>query len=122
MRSRFAAFALKDADYLVRTLHRDHDDQSRPRPQVLKDIRDACANNRYLGLRVLDARGPDARGLAQVLFAAKVFSRGRELSFIECSDFLHDGAGWRYLGGEGATASFDQVDPAMTIDAFLGRR
>ena len=118
MRSRFAAFSLKNVDYLFRTLHRDHDDRARPQAQVLREIRDACVANRYLALRILDAREPDARGVARVLFAAKVFFRGRDLSFVECSDFVHDGAGWRYLTGIGATCAFDEIAP-MSIDAFV---
>jgi SEC-C motif-containing protein len=121
MRSRFAAFGLKNAEYLWRTLHRDHDDRTRPQALVLKEIRDACVANRYLALRVLDARDADASGVAKVLFAAKVFFRGRDLSFVECSDFVHDGVGWRYLTGEGVSCPFDAVDPSMTIASFLGR-
>jgi SEC-C motif-containing protein len=121
MRSRFAAFALKHVDYLWRTLHRDHDDRARPEALVLKEIRDACVANRYLALRILDARGTDPRAPAKVLFAAKVFFRGRDLSFLECSDFAHDGTGWRYVTGQGVSCPFDTVDPAMTIDAFVGR-
>jgi SEC-C motif-containing protein len=88
---------------------------------VLKEIRDACVANRYLALRILDASGPDPSGVAKVLFAAKVFFRGRDLSFVECSDFVHDGVGWRYLTGVGVSCPFDSVDPQMTIASFVGR-
>jgi SEC-C motif-containing protein len=121
MRSRYAAFALKDVDYLWRTLHRDHDDRTRPEAQVRRDLGDACAKNRYMGLRVLDAREPDAQGVARVLFAARVFHKGREVSFVECSEFSRDADGWRYLGGEGVSVPFASVGQ-MTIAAFLGAR
>jgi SEC-C motif domain protein len=48
---------------------------------------------------VLDRLTPDERGVAQVLFFAKVFERGKDRSFVERSDFRHDGAGWRYVSG-----------------------
>jgi SEC-C motif-containing protein len=28
-----------------------------------------------------------------------MFQKGRDVSFVECSDFSHDGEGWRYLAG-----------------------
>jgi SEC-C motif-containing protein len=121
MRSRFAAFATKQVDYVFRTLHADHEDRARPREGVMRAIRDACAENRYLGLRILDARGPNADGVAQVLFAARVFHRGKERSFVECSDFVHDGVGWRYRSGEGIARAWDEVRPT-TIAEFLARR
>lgn len=102
MRSRYAAFAKKEVDYLWRTLHADHDDRARDKAAALRDLRDACTTHRYMGLRVLETRAPDADGVARVLFAAKVFQRGRELSFVELSEFRHDGEGWRYVRGDGA--------------------
>ena len=118
MRSRFAAFATKDVDYLWRTLHRDHEDRARPKDAVVRAIRDACEGNRYLALRVLDAK--DDGDAARVLFAAKVFAKGKDRSFVECSDFAREGGAWRYVGGEGAACPFDP-SRAMTIDAFVGR-
>jgi SEC-C motif-containing protein len=115
MRSRFAAFATKNVDYLWRTLHPDHEDRARPREQVLAELRDACATHRYLALRVLDARDESAAHPARVLFAVRVFHKGRELSFFECSDFVREGRDWRYLTGRGASCSFDAV-PVTTID------
>jgi SEC-C motif-containing protein len=99
MRSRYAAFALKEVDYLWRTLHADHDDRSRPAADVLREFREASRTNRYMGLRILDVREPDAGGIARVVFEARVFRKGRDLSFVESSEFLHDGEGWRYLRG-----------------------
>jgi SEC-C motif-containing protein len=99
MRSRFAAFAARETGYLLRTLHPDHDDRARPEVDVLSELREACRENRYLGLRVESATGPDADGVARVTFTARVFRRGKDLSFREESEFLHDGTGWRYLRG-----------------------
>jgi SEC-C motif-containing protein len=100
MRSRFSAFASKQPAYLWRTLHADHEDRARSEVDVLRDLRSACATNRYLGLRVLEMWPPDDAGVARVLFAARVFRKGTDISFTERSEFLHDGTGWRYLRGE----------------------
>jgi SEC-C motif domain protein len=102
MRSRYAAFALKEVDYLWRTLHRDHRDRARLAEDVLRELRDACSANRYMGLRILETEEADAHGVARVMFAARVFRKGCDLSFVERSEFLHDGEGWRYLRGDAA--------------------
>lgn len=100
MRSRFAAFVQKLPAYLWRTLHPDHEDRRRPEAEVLAALREACSTNRYLGLTILETTGPGEDGAAHVRFAARVFRRGVDLSFVERSEFRHDGVGWRYVGGE----------------------
>ena len=120
VRARFAAFAMKRPDFLWRTLHADHDDRRRGEPAMLLTVRDACAANRYMALRILDAKPAGSDGVARVLFAAKVFHKGREVSFVECSDFAREGLQWKYVGGEGVSCSFANVGD-MTIEAFLGR-
>jgi SEC-C motif-containing protein len=123
MRSRYAAFAKKEAAYLLRTLHPDHEDRGLPEAEVLRRLRASAGTLRYLGLAILDRRGPDADGIAQVLFLARVFEKGRDLSFVELSDFAHDGEGWRYLRGAGVPAAQFRGDPrALTIEAFLSQR
>ncbi|MFO0626101.1 MAG: YchJ family metal-binding protein [Polyangiales bacterium] len=115
MRSRFAAFARADVNYLYRTLHPDHPDRAAPEAQVRRALAESARSHRYMGLTILDARGPDAEGVAQVLFHARIFEKGRERSFTECSDFVQDGVGWRYLRGVLRPGA-----PVVTrIDAFL---
>ena len=100
MRSRFSAFALQNAAYLLRTLHPTHPDRQRPEAEVLRDLLRAARAFEYRGLAILDEVAPDAEGRAQVEFRAQVIDRGRDRSFIERSDFFHDGTGWRYLSGK----------------------
>ena len=119
MRSRYAAFAKKEAGYLWRTLHPDHEDRARPEAEVTRGIKATAGTLRYMGLAILDRRAPGADGIARVLFLARVFEKGRDRSFVELSDFAHDGEGWRYLQGEGAPVGQIQGDPqALTIEAF----
>jgi SEC-C motif domain protein len=123
MRSRFAAFALKDAAYLVRTLHPDHEDRQRPEAELLRAIKDAAGSCRYMGLDILDKRPPDEDGIAEVLFLARVFQKGRDLSFVERSAFARDGEGIRYLRGEILPAARLLSDPrALTLATFPQRR
>jgi len=99
MRSRYSAFALKEVDYLWRTLHPQHPDRSRPEEEVKRELRQSASTFKYTGLRILDAEGPDAGGRARVLFHARLFEKGKDRSFLEASLFLHDGTGWRYVSG-----------------------
>lgn len=120
MRSRFAAFAKKEAEYLWRTLHPDHEDRQREKAEAVRDLRASAGAFRYAGLAILGAKEPDAEGIAQVLFLARVFHGSTERSFVELSDFAHDGEGWRYLRGKSVPGSAVKGDPtALTIPAFL---
>ena len=113
MRSRFSAFALDYSAYLWRTLHPTHPDRARPEEEVLRTFRRASRTLEYRSLAILDSAPAGADGRAQVLFLARVLDRGRDLSFLERSDFLHDGAGWRYLTGTVRGAN-DFADPQST--------
>ena len=73
----------------------------------------------YPGLVVMDRRAPDEQGVAQVLFFAKVFERGKDRSFVERSDFRHDGTGWRYVSGVLRLPSELKSPPeALTLATF----
>jgi SEC-C motif-containing protein len=122
MRSRYAAFAKKDAAYLWRTLHPDHEDRSLDEAEAIRQIRATASALRYMGLYILDRQGPDVEGVAQVLFLAHVFEKGRDRSFVELSDFARDGEGWRYLRGEPiAAARIAGEARGLTIATFPRR-
>jgi SEC-C motif domain protein len=123
MRSRYAAFAKGEPDYLWRTLHQDHSDRVRDRAEVTRALRETSRSFKYMGLTILETRAPDADGIARVLFWAKIFDKGRERSFVELSEFAHDGEGWRYLAGETVPVAQLRGDPAaLTIDALHAAR
>lgn len=100
MRSRYAAFARGDVEYLLRTLHPDHDDRAEGDEALRRSLRETLRRYRYEGLRVLDRRPPGGDGLAEVLFHAKITEGRADRSFAERSYFAHDGVGWRYLAGD----------------------
>lgn len=100
MRSRFSAFALREVDHLWRTLHPTHPDRQRDEKTVRAEIADAARTHRYQRLTILDRRLGSHDEASQVLFHARIFQAGRDVSFVEASTFLHDGTGWRYLSGE----------------------
>lgn len=98
MRSRYAAFAVGDVDYLIRTLHPEHPDAAVPRDALASTLREACRAYKYTGLTILERKTEG--DLATVVFRAKVFDKGRDLSFTEASTFERVDGRWRYRSGE----------------------
>lgn len=111
MRSRFAAFALGDGEYLWRTLHSAHPLRAKPRDEVVRDLSRARQKLRYQRLAVHEHREDGER--AQVLFTAHVFERGKDRSFAEVSDFERVDGAWRYRDGLAGPPG------AVTIEGFL---
>lgn len=100
MRSRYAAFALGLGDYLVDTLAAAHPDRDAPRSSLVQALARAHDTQRFLGLRVLEARVNDDGATGEVLFDARVFERGQDRSFAERSVFVREDGAWKYLAGE----------------------
>lgn len=119
LRSRYAGFALGEVEYLYRTLHEDHPDRKKPRDRSLMALRMASQTLRYMGLVVIETRGPDRDGVEQALYLARVFRRGDDVSFLELAEFLHDGVGLRYLAGRVKDApQLTAPPPGLTIETF----
>jgi SEC-C motif-containing protein len=118
MRSRYAAFALGEAEYLLHTLHKDHEDHGMPRGELLRMLRGSKEKRRYTSLRILDERRSGRT--AEVLFCAGVTEAGKDVSFVELSDFEHHGTGWRYLSGIlVAVLDLKRDVDGLGIDEFL---
>ena len=94
MRSRYAAFARGEVDYLANTLCADHPDRT---DTAAADYRRARENMRYVGLDVLDASADGDVG--EVLFYARIFERGKDCSFVELSGFVRENGAWKYASG-----------------------
>ena len=89
MRSRYSAFVLERADYLLATWH------ARTRPARLSFEPDA----RWLGLEVRAhvSAGPAA---AEVEFVARMRVAGKAVRLHERSRFVHEGGRWFYVDGD----------------------
>jgi SEC-C motif-containing protein len=120
MRSRYSAFALREVEYLWRTLHPQHPDRARPKEELLRELRAVASGHKYPRLHVLDrSLPPETTGRAQVLFYARVFETGKDRSFVERSEFRHDGTGWRYLSGDSLPPSAVPGPPeSLTLATF----
>lgn len=120
MRSRFTAFALKDPEYLWRTLADAHPDRQQSKDEVMYALRRSSREAKFRRLDVLDTAPADSGGVARVLFLATLFHKGIEASFVELSDFVHEHGGWRYRSGLLRAKPQIKGDPlALRIGSFL---
>lgn len=88
MRSRYSAFVLGDAAYLLATWHLD------TRPQEVQ----FDANARWLGLEV--RRHQTSGGQAEVEFVARFKTAGAATRLHETSRFVRQQERWFYIDGE----------------------
>jgi SEC-C motif-containing protein len=122
VRARYSAFALGEIDFLWKTLHPHHPDREKGKDAVLAALRVASGAFRYMGLTMLDARSMpagDPNGVALALYVARIFQKGRDVSFVELAQFAFDEGGIRYLAGRSLDVKEIAGDVAkLTIDTF----
>jgi SEC-C motif-containing protein len=94
MRSRYTAFALERADYLLATWHPG------TRPAAL----DFDTGAKWLGLDVRSHRSTGENGsgepTAEVEFVARYRVQGRAVRLHENSRFVREGGRWYYIDGD----------------------
>ena len=100
MRSRYAAYALGEVAYLVRTLHPEHADRARPEAELIAELLRSRRTLRFARLRVLDHDLAADGRTGRVLFHAELYEAGVDRSFLERSTFARTSEGWRYLSGD----------------------
>lgn len=98
MRSRFSAYALGLADYIIITTHPASPQFSPNRFQWKKSIGDFSKNSHFMNLKILDAQERDE--MAVVVFTAYLKQKERDLVFTERSYFQKRKGLWTYLHGE----------------------
>lgn len=94
MRSRYAAYALGDVAYIMRTTHPEGPHYRGNEAQWRQDIVAFCRATQFLALDVLSASGDE------VVFRAVLQQGGKDASFTERSTFARYQGGWMYLSGE----------------------
>lgn len=89
MRSRFSAFSVGDAGYLLRTWH----------PSTRPARLDLGGGLRWVRLEILETTGGSAvHTEGTVRFRAHYLERGVPGEMEENSRFVRDGGAWTYLG------------------------
>jgi SEC-C motif-containing protein len=98
MRSRYAAYAVGNADYLMDTTHPDNPAYSLDRQGWKKKILEFSKNTRFEGLTIVDFI--DGKEEAFVTFTAYLKQGDHDASFTEKSRFLKITGKWLYVSGE----------------------
>jgi SEC-C motif domain protein len=96
MRSRYAAFPKGLGKYLVDTLSANHPDRTQDAAALAIALSRVKDMQRFLGLTILETRTDGDRG--EVKFHARIFERGKDVSFTEHSTFAKENGAWRYSG------------------------
>ena len=121
VRARYSAFALGEIDFLWQTLHEEHPDRVKhPKERVLAALRHASSSFKYMGLRILESRPEDEAGVARVLYVARLFRKGVNVSFAELAEFMREAGAPRYRAGKVKDATDEAAVASLAIDGFQG--
>lgn len=98
MRSRYTAYTLGDADYILKTTHADNPQAHLPVDFQKEQILKFCQSTDFKGLEILEVQEGDL--VSTVTFRANLFQDKTDCSFIEKSHFKKENNFWFYLKGE----------------------
>lgn len=98
MRSRYSAYALHLADYIMDTTHPDNPSYSLNPVEWKNSILESYHGTQFVGLTIL-AFDPGEK-TATVTFRAHLKQAGKEASFTEKSHFVKVKGRWLYKSGE----------------------
>lgn len=97
MRSRYAAYARGEVDYIVETTDPGSPAWQEPVKIWRDEIRRFGRDSEFLGVEILDASEDGDRG--EVAFWAKLRADGEDASFEERSKFVRRDGRWLYQSG-----------------------
>lgn len=97
MRSRYAAYALNLADYIIKTTHPNNPHYSDDKAKWKEEIEKFSKTTKFLKLEILDYN--EQNHLSTVTFKAHLIQNARDVSFTERSAFEKVGGCWLYLNG-----------------------
>ena len=93
MRSRFAAYALGDIEYVIKSWDKGSPLRPKNIQQWRKDLTNFASQTNFIGLKILDHSADDN----SVTFHALLFQNGQDISYIEKSYFKKRGNRWLYF-------------------------
>lgn len=98
MRSRYAAYALHLAHYIMQTTHPNHRVYSSDKKKWEKEILIFCESTEFRDLKIV--KFIDGEDEAYVIFTAFLTQGGKDATFTERSRFVKINDHWLYEGGE----------------------
>ncbi len=98
MRSRFCAYALVLADYIIDTTHKDHPEFSKDQNKWKQSIESFSNSTKFDHLTINDF--VDGEETATVTLTAHLRNSGVDSTFREKSSFVKENDRWLYKSGE----------------------
>jgi SEC-C motif-containing protein len=98
MRSRYSAYALGLADYIIVTTHKNNPSYTKDLKSWKKGILEFSQNTLFEGLKIVEFI--DGENEAFVIFTAYLKQGDNDVSFTEKSRFLKVGDRWLYESGQ----------------------
>lgn len=97
MRSRYSAYALQKAEYIIKTTHPDNPDYNENHKRWNQEILHFCQNTQFQGLEILEViEGADE---SYVTFNAHLLQNHHVYNLVEKSRFVKNGKQWLYRDG-----------------------
>ena len=97
MKSRYSAFALSNAKYIINTTHKNNPDYTNDTNKWLKDIQEFVTVCEFKKLEIIDFTSLETS--AFVTFKATIFCNNEDCSFTEKGEFRKENNKWLYLSG-----------------------
>lgn len=98
MKSRYSAFAVHKAEYIIATTHSQNQDFTSDVSSWKKGILDFCENTSFNGLEIIDFI--DGELESYVTFKAILEQANEDATFSEKSRFLKENGKWLYVDGK----------------------
>jgi SEC-C motif-containing protein len=98
MRSRYCAYALDLADYIIESTHRDNEHYKPDHDGWRHELHQFSASAKFDGLKILEFVNGETT--ASVTFAAAIRIGNTDASFTERSTFVKENDRWLYRSGE----------------------
>jgi peptide deformylase len=123
MRSRFAAYALNLADYLIATTHPANRQYRHDRATWAAEIATFAQQTEFVNIEILDTQEGDL--YSTVTFVAHLMQNGKDVTFTERSYFEKVKGKWLYRSGLMAQGKDPAVVPKEPLQllpfAYLGK-
>lgn len=98
MKSRYSAYVVGDAKYIMKTTHINNPDFTLLKEQWEKDILEFCNGTRFEKLDIINFIDADNESFVE--FKVTMYIKDKDSSFIEKSRFLKENNIWKYVDGE----------------------
>ncbi len=97
MKSRYTAYTLSNADYIIKTTDVNNPDFTLNTQSWKNDILEFCRCSDFQELKILEFK--DGENEAFVEFTVTLFINNKDASFTELSRFLKVSGQWKYIDG-----------------------